>query len=277
MKHAFFYGLLLTLFVSCKSNTKNPSQDSLKSTPAIDPTSKLMAEFKPIVHGVWVKTDYVDKVIRTKSPLAAADLATGVTTMYINTNNIAGDSIIVPAGWGNHEGGELTLAFKAGKRKSTIKFGAGDLGYSIKNGDTILTTYWPDDNKKIIVTNYKRALYKQLDDDIGYGLNYMINKGMIAGKYSCIDTSGVASPVIFTNNGKVTGLDNFKTYFIQNDLGGEPMNNLDGIIFDIYTKKNTGFSYQINIDTLKLYSTRPNADSTLLILDKLKYTLIKQK
>ncbi|MGF7037892.1 hypothetical protein [Mucilaginibacter lappiensis] len=278
MKNSLLLVFIFSIFISCKSNTKPPIKDSIVVTQSINQTQEVIKKFKPIIQGVWVKSDYVDKVIKTKSPATAADEATGMTTMYINTDKITGDSILVGAGWNNHEGGELTLKFKAGKGKSTILFGGGELGYSIKNGDTVLTTYWPDEKKsnKIIVTNYRRVLIKQAED-MGYGIQYIINKQLISGKYNMKDSIGNNSIVKFYNDGKVSGFLNFKTFYINTDFVAGPQNNLDQLIFDVQTKVQKDFLFKLQSDTLNIYEVNVSADSLRLERGKLKYSLIRQK
>ncbi|TFF38006.1 hypothetical protein [Mucilaginibacter psychrotolerans] len=274
MKKSIYLLLLPVFLFACKSNKTQPEKDSVTAAPKTHSTKALIAEFKPIIQGVWVKSDYVDKVIATKSPLAAADLATGLTAMNISTGKIAGDSIIAEGGWSNHEGGDLILKFKPGKKKSTIQLGPGDLGYSIQNGDTILTTYWPDDNKNIIATRYRKVAIKSAEG-FAQGTFQTINKGLIAGSYSFKDTTGTTSTVIFRTNGTLSGFFAFKQYHVNIDLNSDVMDNLDEISFDY--KASTSYSFKFIGDTLKLYDTRPNEDSTLLVLDKLRYTLVKQK
>ncbi|WPU95384.1 hypothetical protein SNE25_07590 [Mucilaginibacter sabulilitoris] len=278
MKNNLWLAFLLGIFISCKSNTKQPVLKSTETTPLMDNSKLLIAEFKPIIQGVWVKSAYIDKVIQTKSPLAAAGEDNGMTTMIINTDQIAGDSISVGAGWNNHDGSNLILRFKAGSQKATIQFGTGDLGYSVKGRDTILTTYWPGekDKSKMIATHYKRA-FKKNTEELGLGLDYMINKGIIAGNYILTDDSGNKSKVNFNADGSVNGILNFKKYGINIDLNSDVMDNLDEIGFDFNRKGHKSYSFKINADTLMLYETKPNTDSTLLILDELKYKLVKQK
>jgi hypothetical protein len=129
----------------------------------------------------------------------------------------------------------------------------------------------------MIKANYIRALKHQSDDDLGYGINYIINKGLIAGNYIMTDTMGTTSKAIFTNEGNVSGFLNCKKYELNIDLNSEPMNNLDEIGFDIRSSNHKSFSYKIIGDTLSFYDTRPNADSTELILGKRIYKLIKQR
>lgn len=282
MKNLIHFLLMMILCLGCKSKTSSHIQDSITVIkPSVVPNQELIKKFAPIIQGVWVKKDYIDKVIKTLSPLASADEATGITVFYINTKNINGDTIKIAAGYGNHEGGELILRFKPGSNKETLiigDYGQGyDLGYKVEAGDTSLILYEYDNKKKISHTiQYIKAVNNQPDSEIGYGLNYLINKGTIAGKYYLIDSLNNRPMVIFTNSGKVSGLADFKTYFIENDFG-DPMSNLDGICFDIYTKRQTDYAFKIKTDTLNMYDTHPNADSSELVLGVLKYQLVRKK
>ena len=278
MKNIFYVFLITSLLFSCHSNTKQNLKDSTALKPISDQTKKLIQKFKPILQGVWVKKDYIDKVLKTKSPLAAADECRGITTMYINTDYIKGDSIVFMAGFYNHDGANVTIKFQPGKSPSSILFNNKDLSYSIERNDTSITVFQFDERKqKMIKAKYIRALKWQSDDDLGYGMNYIINRGLIAGNYIMTDTVGTNSKAIFTNEGKVSGFLNCKKYELNIDLNSEPMNNLDEIGFDIRSNNHKSFSFKIVGDTLSLYDTHPNADSTKLILGKRIYKLVKQK
>jgi hypothetical protein len=277
MKKNLLLLLIFGSFIACKSKNNASDKDSIiNNTYSNHQSTELMQKFKPIIEGVWVKSDYIDKVIKTKSPMAAEDLANGLTTMYIQTNNLKGDSIMVKAGWGNHEGSELTLKFKPGKTNETILLGDFDLSYSIKNGDTTIVLYSYDKEKNEHTTTlYTKAL--NTEKDLGDGLDYLINKGILAGKYKFTDSLGKSSTVTFTSLGKVSGFENLKTYSIENDLGGEPMNNLDNIMFDMDLKTRKDYTFKLNADTLSFYDTKSNADSTELLVDKLRYKFVRQK
>jgi hypothetical protein len=266
MKRVFFALISLCILISCKSNTKKTSQES-------DQPAKLMAEFEPIIHGAWAKISYVDKVIKTKSPLAAIDQAQGITALLFDRNTIQGDSLLVVAGWENHDSNEITLKFKRGTHEHSLLFGAGELQYAIVNKDTLLTIYLPDNKThNIQATVYKRSPVK--NDDIASGLAYFINKGLIAGNYIIKDKPG--NIINFLAPGEINSFLNFTSYSINIDLNSDAMDNLDQIYL-YYQKGYKSYSFKVNADTLKLYETRPNADSTLLILGKLKYTLIRQE
>lgn len=277
MKKSIALLLILSVFIACKSKNSSTDKDSIiNNTYSNKQSAELLQKFKPVIQGVWVKKDYIDKVIQTKSPLAAEDLASGLTTMYIQTDSLKGDSLMVNAGWNNHEGSDLTLKFKPGKTSETILLGNFDLGFSIKNGDTSIVLYGYNKEKNEYTTTwYVKALNKQ--KYLGDGLDYLINKALIAGTYKMTDSLGKNDIVIFTALGNVSGFGNLKTYSILNDLGGEPMNNLDDIAFEAPGKTRKNYTFKIIADTLSLYDTKANADSTELLVDKLRYKLVKQK
>jgi hypothetical protein len=279
MKNIIYVLLIISLLISCRSNTKQiPAKDSTTNAQSVYQVQALIKQFKPIIQGVWVEKEYIDKIIKTRSPLASEGNVGYITTMYINTDHINGDSLIVPTG-DNHEGSQITIKFYPGKTPSSIKISeGGELGYAIEKGDTIMFYIRTDDQtKKVIKTEFIKALNKQPDDDLGYGLNYAINKGLIAGNYILTDTLNSTMKVTFTNDGKVYGFLNHSKYEINIDLNTTPMDNLDEISFDISSKSLASFSYKINGDTLNLYATHPNADSSQLILGKRTYKLIRQK
>jgi hypothetical protein len=280
MKKIIIGILSISVFLSCQNNNSNlNSNNSPIDSSGISKEQILL--FKKIINGVWIKKDYIDLVVEKKSPAAATDEASGITIMNISTSSIRGngDSVMVGVGWGNHEGGDIILRFKAGKKPSTILVNEREsLGYEINNRDTTLVLYqFNEENKKEYVTKYIKALNQEPADELGFGMDYLINKGLISGKYIATDSLGKKFDVTFFDNGKVTGLPNFKKYWIENDLMGEPMSNLDGIVFDLYTKKQSSYTFKINKDTLNLYNSFPNADSTLAIVGKLKYQFIRQK
>lgn len=234
-----------------------------------------MEKFKPLLQGTWVNKAYIDKVAQTKSPLAAADEAQEMSSFSINTETMQGDSIIVPVGWGNHDGSDLTLSFKKGKRPSSLIFGAGELCVKPDQGDTIITVYYPYDKGSVKATQFIRANAKKIMQ-IADGMYRLVNKVLIAGTYHLQDTA-VNTVVNFSIDGKITGFGDFKSYVINIDLNSDVMDNLDEISFDDDTRYNKSYSFKFDADTLKLYDTKPNADSTLLVLDKLRYKLIKVK
>jgi hypothetical protein len=269
---------LLSLFafailLGCKGKPNQPANDTIATKPAA-PVS-LLKKFAPIYQGVWVKSDYIDKVKQTHSVLAAVDLVTGITGMQIDSNAIIGDSLEVAVGWDNQNPGSVVLKNKPVKNPQALKFGDDELGYSIADGDTSLILYQVYQNQ-LFKTRYHKVLNVSADRNLSDGINYAINKALIAGKYLLIFGPKKVSEATFTADGQVIGIEGVKKYFIENDLKPGPLKNLDLITFDEFKSSEKTYAYLFKGDTLKLYEVKLNAKATLMVLGKTKYGLLRQ-
>jgi len=284
MKNLLFAFFISGIFFSCKGSKDQSAKDSIGTDSLANTQEALIKKFGPIIQGVWVEKGYIDKLGETKSPIASTDFEGYISSMKINVGQNAVDSITVPAIWGNHEGGDTRLIFKPGKQKNTLLFrlgeqgNLGELAYSIENNDTILTTYLPDEKRKgkFFISKYIKIFNTNAGNE-GEGLYYAVNKKIISGNYASIDSTGKNMNIIFTNDGKLTGIPDLNGYSINIDFDGGPPNNMDEISFLKNEKVLQSYTFKIKADTLKLYETRLNADSTEYILDKLKYKLVRQK
>jgi hypothetical protein len=280
MKRLIYLSIITVLFSNCRSNNKPSAADSSKTITSTDPASALIKKFGPVINGSWVKADYIEKIRKTKSPLAAADLTDGMTAIEINTDSIKGDSIVGEAGYGNHEGGDAIIKFKPSKTRESILLNDGDLTYNINNGDTTISV------QQYLLKNKERTFVKYVKvhpidhSQLGSATYQLVNEALVAGNYNMTDSVGAISKVGMSADGKITGFNGFATYLVNIDLNTDVMDNLDELI--LYNKSKDPrpakeYSYKIIGDTLKLYSMRANADSTKAILDKLQYTLVRVK
>ena len=284
MKRILLFLLPITLLFACHSDHKKENTDTLNKPNAAKThvlskeTLALIDEFKPIIQGVWVKSDYLEKIKQTKSPLAADNLAYGMTALYIRTDSIKIDSLIVPDIADNHDGSYWTLYFRKGKKKNSVLLGPGELTYNIKHKDTCLfISYYDKELKKNINTKYIRTYKFTPSNDFGNGIDYYINKILIAGQYNLYDDNGLISKVEFKDDEKLSGFFNFKTYKINIDMHSETQATLDEIFFQGENKVHGSFAFKFNADTLNLYTTKENADSVSSSIDKLKYKLVREK
>jgi hypothetical protein len=270
MKKALFLIIPFAALVACKGKPKQPLKTTIAAeTPAQSPLLKKLA---PVYQGVWVKSDYMEKIRQRRSVLAAVDLVTGITGMQIDSNATTGDSLKVAVGWDNQNPGSVMLKNKAGTRPNTLQFGQDELGYSVANGDTSLILYQVYQNK-LYQTRYNKILNADANRTVSDAMSYAINKALVAGDYLL---KGQAGKITFTNDGRVNGLAGFRKYFVENDLKPGPLNNLDLIIFDEFSNGKGIYSYRFKGNTLELYETTPDAKSKLMVLGKLKYTLVRQ-
>lgn len=285
MKYFCYCILLSALFVSCRGDKKAGKASQIKSKSQI-----LIDRYKPILQGAWVNKAYMDKLTKTKSPLAAFSIS-GLTTMLIDTSFIGKDTLKFQAGWGNHEGGDLAMTFRPGRIKGAVKlyypsstneFSADsslqELGYRITKRDTNLIVYTFDKNRKLVgKTIYFRVLSNFKGHELGYATYLTTNKRLISGAYTLTDTLNHANAVSFTDDGTVSGFSNFKTYFIDDDFTTPPGNNLDGItLFEAGQKNPVSYAFKISNDTLNLYKTSYAKDSIDFIRGKRIYKLVRQ-
>jgi hypothetical protein len=269
---------VVVVLAACKSNSGTSNQ-------ATNHSQKVIKKFKPILQGIWVIRGYIDSLSKSKSPYRSKDQEGYITSMAINLENVNSDSTQIGYSLHNHEGSSFALFFKKGQLPTSLKISLRDyeiqsnfyeLGYRVSNEDTSLILYHYNKNKKLIkAVRYKRVADKASDgDDMGWGIQYITNKNIITGKYKVTDSINNNSQVEFNNKGKVVGFLNFKKYAINTDFNAGPENNLDEIFFDDGTNS---FTFKINSDTLNLYNTYPNTDSTKLIRGKLAYKLVRIK
>jgi len=102
MKYSFVPVLLIAALIACKSKTKPVAKDSVVTPAVVDPkaaaeeTKGLLKELKPVLHGVWVQSSFINTILKTKSPFAAQNITARITTLVIDTNQIRNDRVQVP-------------------------------------------------------------------------------------------------------------------------------------------------------------------------------------
>jgi len=288
MKNIFYSILVISLVISCKSNVKTSIKvDSLSTGKTPEKTKSVIENLGPFFYGVWVKSSYIEDIAKTKSPYSTSELG-GVASFQIGKLGPKDDSTNVGYSLNNHEGSDFVLYLKTGHKPTSLKTNLPDydvksnffeLGYTINNKDTVLMLYHYNKSNHIIdSTRYSKVADEAKGkNDAAWGIQYTTNKTLFTGKYISTDTTGTTSKVQFTNDGKVSGLMNFKDYYINTDFSATPEDDFDEIIFDLYGKKDKLYSFKINADTLNLYDAHYNADSTKLLLGKRAYKLVKQK
>jgi len=236
MKKVFYLLFIIALFSNCRSNNKQTATDSAKTSEtskATDQTQQLIKKFAPAITGFWIKADYIEKIRQAKSPLAAADLVGNITAIRIRTDTIKGDSIIAAIDYGNHEGGNGIIKFKPGKTPSSIIINDADLIYRIQKRDTILLIEQPVSDKKKQFVKYEKIKNSK---DLNYAVDRVVNEALVTGNYNMTDSTGAVSEISFSYDENMTGLLDYKQSNINIDLNSDPMDNLDEIGFNIYSK-----------------------------------------
>lgn len=294
--------LALPLWFACQSTTlEEKTTTTVVEIPVaakaltITQSETLAQHFGPIIRGAWVNANYLAVVTKTKSPIVAFDSSGYVSEILINPAIKSGDSLLSGVGYGNHEGGDITIYFRAGEKPNALPTNQRDyespgsfteLSYQLSSQDTtlLLTTY--NKSRKVV----RQAKYQRIP---GAGLsqlevlNYAVNKLLFVGNYTGVDSIGRPVRIQFTANGRINGLKGAKKYNINTDFGAGPGNDIDHLTLDINSKQSRLLSYSHNADTLRLYSAsvietklKPGTDDELIdekmTKGRLLFTLIRQ-
>lgn len=250
-------------------------------------TSKLPVadKFKPIVNGTWVMTDYINSLAKTKSPVASIGVLTDVVSMSIISAETTGDSLTVSASLNNHEGYLFTVYFREGQNDHSIPTSHDDgiagnfyeLSYAINGKDTTLSLCHYNKEKKLLdERSFTKVTGVQSENGEPYGIQYMANKVLVAGKYKATDESGKQLDVTLTDDGLVNGIEGHSTYYIFTDyIAEEEGYKVDELMFDERTKNQKSFIFSRSNDTLLLYQAVENAERTKMERGKLKYTMVR--
>jgi hypothetical protein len=243
-------------------------------------------KFKPILHGVWVPSDYIAELVNTKSPHKASDYLKTISEIVIDTSGDLLDSLDVGISLGNHEGSQFVLYFKQGQSSNALltsitdldeKNGSYELGYLANVADTFIILYHYDKNKKLVdQTKYIKVKEVQPGKSLEDGFQYMVNKKLIAGSYKAIDTTGKELMVKLSNDGSISGFPNRKTYYILTDFVAEDEEGPDEICFDIQTSYENCYGFHIKGDTIQFFTPQENKDDTIIQKNPVMYTLVKQ-
>jgi hypothetical protein len=277
---AFIYILLaLGIFTSC-------STDNSATTDKPDTIDSLKQNFNTVFKGVWVLSDYLEAIEKTKSPLKSSDKLEGVVTMIIDKISHA-DSINIGASWNNHEGYSFTAYFRQGQKPNSLKTNLPDydekgyfyeLAYENVGNENFLWLYHYNKSKQLVdKKRFVKVATTQTENGVSWGLQYVVNEKLFSGNYLLIDSTNATTKVNFKNDGSLTGYPAFNKYYIMTDFMGGPVAMLDKIIFNIDTDHSKGFAFKKLKDTTYLYSTIGDEDAGETVkLDKIKYKLVHQ-
>jgi len=288
MKYIFYAVLFVFLLEGCHSTINKDRQVDnaavVKPKTTINP---LAQKFEPFLKGVWIPSKYIADIERTKSPLAS-QLAE-VSCFYVSALPSNNDSLHIGYSLGNHEGADFILFLKQGQNLTSLKTSLVDydtksnfydLGYKIKNGDTSLFIYhYNKQNKLLDSVGYTRVANRATDEnDMAWGIQFITNKKLMAGRYAAIDSLGSSMDINFTNEGKVSGFHEFKNYEVLTDFSSGIEDNMDQVgFYQSDMGKAQWFAYKFNLDTLNLYEALKNDKNDSISQGKLKYKLVKQK
>jgi hypothetical protein len=275
-----FTTIILTalILISC-SNEKRKTEIN-----SINHVDSLRQDFNLVYKGVWVLTDYIEEIKKTKSALKSAKKLKDITTLIIKQETKS-DSAEIGISLNNHEGSSIIAYFSQGQRKNSLKTNIPDfdtktnyyeLGYERIGKETFLFLYhYNKTNKLIGKKQFTKVLDKQSDKEDA--LQYFVNKTLIAGNYLLIDSLGSKMKVTFGIDESLKGFYDFKTYYYCTDYMTGQTPNFDELYLKTSeTDDGKCFELKIKNDTIYLYSTTGDEFQGTFRLDKLTYRLTKQ-
>jgi hypothetical protein len=240
-----------------------------------------------VFKGVWVLTEYIYQIKKTKSPLKSADVLTGIVTMIIDPDEIESDSFVVSASLNNHEGYSFTVYASNTRNKSNLKTNLIDyknetsfyeLGSEVIDKETVLFLYhYTQSHTLIDKQQFTKVSEQQQTNDVAWGIEKVINENLFAGRYLLIDTLNKETEINLNTDGSLTGFSNAENYYVFTDFMGGPETDLDGMCFNHGTKNTKCYAFKFKTDTLYLYTTKGDVqDGEQELLDKIQYKLIRK-
>ena len=278
-----FISLVFTIFIfgSC-ANKQNQKLDEPRAQK-----DSLREIFAPVLKGVWVLTDYINEIEKTKSPLKASSKLQNIVSMSFDGTNTE-DSIVVNCSWNNHEGYTFSAYFVNGLSSNSIKTDIIDyenksnfyeLAYeTILNKTVLLIKHYNKANRLLDQKEFTEVLGRQRSNDLANGIQYIVNRKLFSGNYTLIDSTEARTKINLKDDGSLSGFSDFKTFDVYTDFVVAADAAIDEICFDINTKNAHTFGFQIKSDTIYLYSTTGDGDpgGIPLKFDKIKYKLVKR-
>ncbi|MFT6747023.1 MAG: hypothetical protein ACJAZ2_001369 [Glaciecola sp.] len=276
--------LVVAIFV-CSILAKCSSDTAIVSESPTENIDTIVQSISPLMVGVWVTEDYILDIVKTKSPLKSSKYLEGACSIVIDSVlNL--DSINAGVSWNNHEGSSVTIYNEIGHNNRFYKTNHIDyknsensyeLGYEIDELDTQLVMIKYDIKQQVISTRkYVKVAQSQNNDDLGWGLQKVVNQVLIAGQRNITDSNGVSIDVIFTEDGEIRGNSDFDGFYIFTDFMGGPITVLDGICFKNGEESNC-YAFESHEDTVFIYSTKGDPEpgsGEQEELDKLVYKII---
>ncbi len=276
--------VLILFFLTFLGLSGCVNEKSKSNAATVVQTPNLSKTYNPWLKGSWVLDQYIRDLGQTFSPLKSARLLKGVCAMTMN-EAASVDSIRVDASYNNHEGLTFTTYFTAGQLPTQLKTSLSDglddknsfyeLGVSSSDSSLQLIRI-ANDNHVLESQNFVKVKGNEKNIDPSSAFQYMVNKKIISGNYSLKVDNGAPKKVTFNDDGTVTGIPKFKTYYIDTDFLGEVEQKYDEIIFDLDLPTKQTYIFSCNGTHLDVMTTKGNEDDGTLAPAKIKFHFVRQ-
>jgi hypothetical protein len=226
----------LTFFIACSpGNEKGKTVVPGKLIPRNQAmTDSARLHLMKIIEGGWVRKDYAQSIFSSRSPFLSGEKEGKEVEFRIDLSRIEGDTILNSKGMLNyHEGARFCIVLEtiAGNKLRAHVYQGHNweadsfyLDYQISGSDSTLFLCEGDVHAGTEKRReeYVRAFRTVPDDEPPVNaIDFLINKVLFSGKYSLFDGSmKPIGEVQFEDEGKVTGISDFKKYKINTDFSG---------------------------------------------------------
>ena len=253
--------LFLPFIIACKDGKEINSKR--EGTISLEAKRELLS----IIHGGWVKQEYVDSIVKTRSPYKSSKLYLSNVELIIDTTNATGDTIMNP---GCSTNGKESFYFKIVMKHDSLNKPTMQmlynhnyinmdffLEYSISSRDTILYMIKKDINSRESKISYKRIYNNPPENNYSIDpTTIFLNRNLIAGKYKLYDANNklISNQVEFKEDGHVEGLPEYKNYYLENYYGNAANNNynFDHMVLSTSEKRSV-FRWTLEKDIFKLF------------------------
>jgi hypothetical protein len=243
-------------------------------------------EVLQIIKGVWVKTDYIESIMQTRSPYESSEELEGLVAFLIDQSTLKGDTLNVDGSLNNHEGFNFNLFLDKITNGNSILTDISDyetkdvhfnIEYNITSKDTILILKKiTNSNKCLEQIKYTRVSDKLSDNESGLGINTFVNKNLFAGKYSLVIPKAKKQSIELTADGKIIGWKDYNEYEVMTDFDmADDDECVDQIILKNGDKLQT-FGFVFKGNSIKFYNLiNLDPEGIDVKLGKPKFDLVK--
>ena len=207
--------------VGCQGTTSDK-----KATAAPTTAAAMTTNIKPAdLNGLWMKTDYLNALRETHSPLLASEKLKNIAAFAFDASQTKGDSLAAGSSYNGHEGVACTVIFKAGKKPNSIQllFEGEKLpcDATLENGELIIASYNKND------TIFRPSRYTQVsptDVNLDNAMRIAAEQALFAGPWllkNKTNPSAEYKMVQFGADDTLTNFPDFAKYDVLTDFMGE--------------------------------------------------------
>jgi len=211
-----------------------------------------------------------------------------MVSLFIDSNQRSGNTLFVGYRTNNHEGGNDTLRFDLNDKSNSLvektekekHADYHELTYTVNGKDTLLIMSYYNVKTNFVGSGAYIKVPNNLHGTENDEIQIMVNRELFSGNYTLTDATGNKKHIQLTDDGRIIGLLQFKTYYVFTDFTMDaPGEGVDGVAFYTegnYLRNGRNFVYQIKDGLINLYELKAANDSAYRSPKSLIYKLAKE-